>query len=394
MQKTMRALILNATWDPRFTYKVTPTELETRKAINANNIWKDPELELTEKPIPLVEEDEVLIKVKACGVCGSDTHCYEKDDEGYILFSGSLRPPVILGHEFSGEVIKVGKKVSTLKVGDAVATESIMWCGICTACRTGNLNQCQRLEMVGFSSPGAFAEYVAMKEKYCWKLDALRNIFHSDDEVYEVGALIEPIGCAYNGMFVSADGFKPGAYVVVYGAGPIGLGAVLMARAGGAAKIFVFDISEPRNKLALALGADYAASPVVLKCKGTSPCEVVREMTDGYGADMQIEAAGAASATVPEILKSFASNGKMVFLGRFDGDTQIHFNTLVTQANHIAGARGHAGHGIYENVIRLIATGRIPAHKMITSRFPFERVIDAVAQSAAQKDGKIMVRFP
>jgi threonine dehydrogenase-like Zn-dependent dehydrogenase len=389
----MRALTLNATWEPRFAYKVTPTELETRKAINANTIWKDPKLEFSEKPIPRVEEDEVLIKVKACGVCGSDTHCYEKDEQGYILFSGLLRLPVILGHEFSGEVIEVGKKVSTLKVGDAVAMESIMWCGICTSCRTGNLNQCQRLEMVGFSAPGAFAEYIAVKEKYCWKLDALRNIFHSDDEVYDIGALIEPIGCAYNGMFISENGFKPGAYVAVYGAGPIGLGAVLIARAAGAARIFVFDISEPRNQLALALEADYAASPTALKRKGTSPSEVVLEMTGGYGVDMQIEAAGAASATVPEILKSFASNGKMVFLGRQDSYTQIQFDTLVTQANHIVGSRGHAGYGIYKNVIRLIATGRVPAHKMITSRFPFERVIDAVAQSAARNEGKIMVRF-
>jgi threonine dehydrogenase-like Zn-dependent dehydrogenase len=389
----MRALTLSAVWEPRSTYKVTPAELETRKAINANTIWKNPKLKLSEKPIPAVEEDEVLIKVKACGVCGSDTHCYEKDEESYVLFSGPLRAPVILGHEFSGEVVKAGKKAVTLKAGDAVAAESIMWCGVCTACRTGNLNQCQRLKMTGLSSPGAFSEYIAVKEKYCWKLDSLRDIYRSDDEVYEVGALIEPIGCAYNGMFVSAGGFRPGAYVVVYGAGPIGLGAVLMARACGAAKIFVFETSEPRNRLAIALGADYAASPAALKRKGTSPSEVVREMTAGYGADMQIEAAGAASETVPEILKSFASNGKMVFLGRFDGDAGIHFNTLVTQANRIVGARGHAGHGIYENIIRLIGAGRIPAHKMITSRFPFEQVIEAVTQSAARKDGKIMVRF-
>lgn len=394
MQKTMKALTLHATWKPRLTYKITPTELESRKAISAHNIWKEPKLELGEKPIPRIEEDEALIKVKACGVCGSDAHCCEKDNQGYILYSGPIRLPVILGHEFSGEVIEVGKKVNTLKAGDPVAPESIMWCGICTACRTGNVNQCQKLEMVGFSAPGAFAEYIAVKEKYCWKLDTLRNIFHSDDEMYEVGALIEPIGCAYNGMFIAENGFKPGAYVAVYGAGPIGLGAVLVARAAGAAKIFVFDISEPRNQLALTLGADYAASPIALKRKGTSPGEVVREMTDGYGADMQIEAAGAASETVPEIIKSFASNGKMVFLGRQDGYTHIQFDMLVTQANHIVGARGHAGNGIYENVIRLIATGRIPAHKMITSRFPFERIIDAISQSAARNEGKIMVRFP
>ncbi len=393
MQKTMKALSLNATWKPKSTYKVTLSETKTRKAINANTIWKQPELKFEEKPIPRIREDEVLIKVKACGVCGSDTHCCASDDKGYVLFSGPARLPVILGHEFSGEVIEAGKKVVTLKVGDAVAPESIMWCGICTTCRRGDYNQCRRIELLGLSAPGAFAEYIAVKEKYCWKLDLLRNIFHNDDQLYEVGALIEPIGCAYNGIFVVGGGFKPGAYVTVYGAGPIGLGAVLLARAAGAAKVYVFDINAQRNELAMKLGADYAANPLDLKRRKTSPGKIVLEMTDGHGADMQIEAAGAASSTVPEIINSLAPNGKMIFLGRDEDNVQIHFNTLVSQANQIMGARGHAGYGTYENIIRLIATGRIPAHKMITSRFPFDRVIDAFKRSAAHDEGKIMVHF-
>lgn len=390
----MRALTLHATWEPRPTSSVTPAEIETRKADSARMVWRNPKLEFDEIPVPRIGDDEVLIKVRACGICGSDTHCIEKDDQDYILYSGPLRLPVILGHEFSGEVIETGKEVQTLKAGDIVAPESIMWCGICTSCRKGNFNQCRRLDMVGFSAPGAFAEYIAIKEKYCWKLDALRNQLNSDDEVYEVGALIEPIGCAYNGMFVSENGFKPGVYVAVYGAGPIGLGAVLLARAAGAAKIFAFDISEPRNRLAMELGADYAANPAVLKRQGTSPGDVVREMTDGYGADIQIEAAGAASETIPEIINGFAANGKLVFLGRQDGYTHIPFDVLVTQGNRIVGARGHAGKGVFENVIRLIASGRIPASRMITSRFSFERVVDALKQSSARDEGKIMVRFP
>lgn len=394
MQNTMRTLTLNATWEPRPGHGVTPAEVKTRKAINASTVWKEPKLELGKNPIPRIAEDEVLIKVKACGICGSDIHCYEKDDQGYILFSGAVRLPVIIGHEFSGEVIEIGKKVTDLEVGDAVAPESILWCGNCTDCRTGNLNQCRRLEMVGFSSPGAFADYVAIKEKYCWKLDALRDIFRSDDKLYEVGALIEPIGCAYNGMFIAGSGFRPGAYVAVYGAGPIGLGSVLLARAAGAAKIIVFDISEPRNRLALELGADYAASPIELNRQGTSPSEVVRELTGGHGADMQIEAAGAVLETIPEIKKSFASNGKMIHLGRQRSHANIELNTMVSQANQLIGARGHAGHGIFSDVIRLIAAGRLPAHKMITSRFPFDRVIDAFTQSTTRRDGKIMVHFP
>jgi len=394
VQNSMKILTLDAIWEPRPGYSITAAEAKTRKAVNASQVLKEPKLVIGESPIPRIAEDEVLIKVKACGICGSDTHCYEKNDQGYMLYSGSVRPPVIIGHEFSGEVVEAGGKVIDLKIGDAVAPEGVLYCGLCTECRTGHPNQCQRLEMIGFSAPGAFAEYVAVKEKYCWKLDVLRSLYPSDDNLYEVGALIEPIGCAYNGMFIAGGGFHPGAYVAVYGAGPIGLGAVLMARLAGAAKIFAFDLSEPRNRLALELGADFAASPDDLKEKGTSPGEIVREMTGGHGADMQIEAAGAALETIPEIEKSFASNGKMIHLGRQETHAPMEFNTIVSGANRVIGARGHAGYGIFPNVIRLIAAGRLPAHNVITSRFPFDRVLDAFKQSTARTDGKIMVRFP
>jgi hypothetical protein len=108
---------------------------------------------------------------------------------------------------------------------------------------------------------------------------------------------------------------------------------------------------------------------------------------------MQVEAAGAAPHTVPEIEKGFAPNGKMVYLGRAGNSTNMYLDTLVSQANGIVGARGHAGYGIYPNIIRLLATGRVPAEKMITSRYTFDRVMDAVKQSTLRVDGKIMVRF-
>lgn len=388
----MRALTLEATWKPRPDYPLLPREMETRKAIRASGVWKMPKLELAEQPIPRIEEDEVLIKVKACGICGSDTHCYETDASGYVLFSGSAKLPMILGHEYSGEIVEAGKKVISLRAGDAVAMESMVWCGICACCRAGNFNQCLHLEMVGFSVPGAFAEYIAVKEKYCWKLNVLKDAFPDRDDIYEAGALIEPISCAYNGIFVSGGGFRPGAYVAVHGSGPIGLGAVLLARAAGAAKVFAFDLSEPRNELALALGADYAASPLALRRQGTSPAEVLRDLTHGHGADLQVEAAGAASATFPEIERSLAPNGKIVYLGRHDAGAPLSLDNLVSQANQITGARGHSGHGIYPHVIRLLASGRFPAHKMITSRFPLDEAVEAVRRSTARAEGKIMVQ--
>ncbi|MFM7203598.1 MAG: scyllo-inosose 3-dehydrogenase [Myxococcota bacterium] len=392
MASLMKALLLKGNWEPRPGYHVTPFERASGKAISASTIWRRPQLELTELPVPAVAADEVLIKLKACGVCGSDTHCYETDSDGYVIFSGPARLPCVMGHEYAGEVVEVGRDVTTLKVGDAVAPEGMLWCGKCISCRSGNPNQCLNLEMVGFSSPGAFAEYIVTREKYCWKLDALQEHFSGRD-IYRVAALIEPIGCAYNGMFVAAGGLRPGSYVAIYGAGPIGLGAVLMARAAGASKIFVFETMEERCSLARELGADYVYNPRTLKQQGTSPSEVVRELTQGYGADMQVEAAGAAPQTVPEIEKSFAPNGKMVYLGRAAASANMYLDTLVSQANMIVGARGHAGYGIYPFIIRMLATGRIPAQKMITAEFGFDRVLEAVHQSTTRVDGKIMVEF-
>lgn len=388
----MRALTLQADWKPRPGYTPQPGEVETRKAVRSNGIWHAPRFELVETPIPAIGDEEVLIKVRACGVCGSDTHFLETDEAGYALFSGSARLPVTSGHEYAGEVVEVGRAVTSLRAGDAVVGESMHWCGHCVSCRSGHPNQCRNMEMLGFSVNGAFADYVATNPKYCWKLDGLREGFPEGDAFYEAAALIEPIGCAYNGMFVAAGGFRPGAHVAVYGVGPIGLGAVLLARFSGAAKILVFDISEPRNALALELGADYAGNPLALRRQGSSPAEIILEQTAGQGADIQIEASGAARATFPEIEKSLAPNGKVIYLGRLDASAPFPLDRMVSGANQIVGARGQSGYGIYPSIIRLLASGRFPASRMITARFPLDEAIGAIERAAKRVDGKIMIR--
>ncbi len=154
----------------------------------------------------------------------------------------------------------------------------------------------------------------------------------------------------------------------------------------------MFDVSEPRLALAKTFGADRAANPRELARQGTSPAEVVLDLTRGHGADLQVEAVGAAADTVPQIQRSFAPNGKLIYLGRADDDATVQFDSLVTRGNQVMGSRGHAGHGIYPNVIRLLATGRIPAREMITSRYPLARAADAVAHAAKRTEGKILVR--
>jgi threonine dehydrogenase-like Zn-dependent dehydrogenase len=388
----MKALTLQANWEPRRPDGLGPHQRASRKSPNAATAWKHPRLTLADAPTPAPGHGDVLIKVKACGICGTDVHCCTTDESGYVRFSGPAQFPVILGHEVAGEVVEVGSGVKGLAVGQAVAVESVCWCGVCTACRSGNVNQCLDGELLGLTVPGALAHYVAVSARHCWDIGPLAAAFPDGDDLLEVGSLIEPIGCAYNGMFVTASGFRPGAYIAIHGAGPIGLGAVMLARAAGAAKILVFEPSEARNRLALSLGADFAADPIALKKQGTGVGDVIRQLTGGNGADMQIEAAGSASETIPEMLKGLARNGNIVYLGRTEDTAPPDYNTLVSLGAGIVGSRGHAGHAIFPSVIRLLAAGRLPARQMITARFPLERAIDAIELSAKRTEGKVIVR--
>ena len=390
----MKVILLEADWDPRPSYPITPQEIESRKAIMASEVWRNPRYAEATVADPTPGHGEVVIKVRACGVCGSDTHCYETDPDGYIIFSGPVSLPVIPGHEYAGEVVTVGPGVRNLRIGDLVAAEGMLNCGVCESCRTGHPNQCPHLDMVGFSSPGAYAEYVKVEERFCWSLNGLAEEVGDAQKALELGALVEPISCPYNGIFVAAGGMRPGDHVAVFGAGPIGLGAIALARAAGAATIIAFDISAERNQLAIACGADEAHDPRALASTGTSPAEEIRRITKGWGADILVECAGAATQTMPEIEKSFAPGGKMVYLGRTGERVPVMLDVLVSGAATIVGARGHAGNGCFPQVIRLLEHGRIPVAPMITDRKPFSDFMSALHQSCARTDGKIMIHYP
>ena len=169
----MKALVLTAEWDPKPEYPLTDWERQTGKAISGYQVWRHPKMVVKEVPTPTIKPDEVLLRVKACGVCGSDIHFYETDKDGYILYPGLTKFPTTTGHEFSGQVVEVGSAVDDLVVGDMVTAEEMIWCGHCTPCRNGYPNHCATLEEIGFTIPGAFAEYIAVGAKYCWKLNAL-----------------------------------------------------------------------------------------------------------------------------------------------------------------------------------------------------------------------------
>lgn len=384
----MKGLVLEAKWEPRADYELSDWEKETGKAIAGNSIWRYPKLEVREWEDPKPGPNDVLLEVQACGVCGSDMHFYETDADDYILYPGLTKFPTILGHEFSGKVVEVGKEVTTLKAGDMVTVEEMIWCGRCTPCRNGYPNHCVNLEEIGFTIPGAFANYIAIDEKFCWKIDAIAERFGDEKKAYEVGAMTEPSCVAYNAMFTRAGGFKPGHYVSVFGAGPIGLAAIGLAKAAGAGLIVAFEVSPQRLELAKQVGAEYAYDP-----REVTPSEVMMELSKGEGFDFHIEAAGAPELIIPEMEKALAINSKIVQIGRAAQRVPMYLESFQVRRAQAFGAQGHSGHENFPNVIRLVASGRLDLSPIVTARYHLEKTVDAIAKSTERADGKIMV-FP
>lgn len=384
----MKGLVVSAEWSPKPGYVVSQFEKNTGKAITGNSIWKNPKLEVKEVPDPTPGPKDVVLKVRACGVCGSDVHFYETDSDGYMLYPGLTKFPCVIGHEFSGEVVEVGSEVKDLKVGDMVTAEEMIWCGECVPCRNGYPNQCLNLEEIGFTINGAFADYIVIGAKYCWKIDEIAERYGDREKTFEAGALVEPTSVAYNGMFVRAEGFKPGGYVVVFGAGPIGLASIALAKASGASKIIAFEISNRRRELARLVGAEYVYNPAEV-----DPVEVILDVTKGAGADMLVESAGAPTKTIPVMEKTLAIGGKIVQIGRAAERVPVYLEYFQTHAGQIFGAQGHSGYGTFQNVIRLMASGRIDMTQIITSRFSLSDAVSAIKKTSQREDGKVMVRM-
>jgi len=383
----MRGLVLDAQWDPRPDYEVSDWEKTTGKAVTGSSIWRNPTLRVRDWPDPAPGPQDVVIQVQACGVCGSDMHFYETDDDDYILYPGLTKFPTILGHEFSGKVVEIGNEVKSLSVGDMVTAEEMIWCGRWVPCRNGYPNHCTNLEEIGFTIPGAFANFIAIDEKFCWPIDAIAERYGSEEKAYEVGAMTEPSCVSYNAMFERAGGFRPGHYVSIFGTGSIGLAAVGLAKAAGAGTIVGFEISPQRRELAKKVGADYVYDP-----REVVPHEVLLEHSKGEGFDFHVEAAGAPHLTIPEMEQALAINAKIVQIGRAAQRVPMYLESFQVRRAQAFGAQGHSGHETFPNVIRLVAAGRLDLSEIVTARYGLEQTVDAIAQSTTRTDGKIIVK--
>ena len=188
-------------------------------------------------------------------------------------------------------------------------------------------------------------------------------------------------------MFERAGGFRPGHYVSVFGAGPIGLASIGLAKAAGAGIIAAFEISPPRRELAKAVGADFVYDP-----REVDAGAVLMELSKGEGFNFHVEAAGAPHLTIPEMEKALAINGKIVQIGRAAQRVPMYLESFQVRRSQVFGAQGHSGHETFPNVIRLVAAGRLDLSPIITARYDLAETVSAIARSTERADGKIIVK--
>ncbi|RMG55334.1 MAG: 2,3-butanediol dehydrogenase, partial [Bacteroidetes bacterium] len=260
---------------------------------------------------------QAKVKVHWCGICGSDLHEY---DAGPIFIPATaphpltgVQAPLILGHEFSGEVVEVGEGVREVKVGDRVTADACQYCGECYMCKMNRYSLCSSLAFTGLMANGAFAEYVNVP---AYTLYSLPPEMPSD-----VGALVEPLAVGIHA--IRRAPVIQGDSVAVVGAGTIGLVTLQAARAAGASQVFVLEMAKARKEYAQKLGATAVIDP-----SETDPVAEVRRLTNGLGVDVAIECVGS-EITGALALDLARVGGKVVLVGIFEKPSEIHFNNLV-----------------------------------------------------------------
>lgn len=309
---------------------------------------------------PAIQPGMVKLKVKWCGICGTDLHEYLA---GPIFIPEEPHPltqqtyPLILGHEFSGEVIEIGAGVTKVKIGDRVTVEPILSCGTCPACRQGYYNACDHLGFHGLSGGGGgFSEVTMVKEHMVHKL--------ADNMSYEQGALVEPAAVAVHAVRESK--LKVGDTCVVFGAGPIGLLAIQAAKAAGASCILAVEVSEGRQRMALKMGATSIINPLQ-----ENAVEEVRRRTEG-GADVVFEVTGV-EACLNQAIQSAKTAGQVVIVSIWEKTAAIHPNTLVLKEREIRGIIAYRN--IFPQVIQLISDGKLQIDEMISKKIQLDDVV-------------------
>jgi L-iditol 2-dehydrogenase len=313
-------------------------------------------LELTDMPVPEIGPDEVLIRVRACGICGSDVH-------GFDGSTGRRIPPVVMGHEASGVIEAKGSNVKNFAEGDRVTFDSMISCGKCSFCRHGQPNLCDNRQVLGVSCGeyrrhGAFAEYVAVPQHICYKL--------SDAVSFEHAAMVEPVSVAVHA--VSITPVRMADTAVVVGTGMIGLLTIQAARVAGCTRIIAVDLEDHKLAVARANGADEVVNP-----KTTDVVKYVLEATNGRGADVAFEAVGATDP-IRTAISCVRKGGTVTLIGNIRPSIDLPLQPVVTREIRLQGSCASAGE--YPECIELMGRGLINVAPMLTAKAPLEQGAD------------------
>ena len=307
-------------------------------------------IEIEEWSVPEITADEALVRVRGAAICGSDLH-------GFKGLIPQRRPPgLIMGHEGAGEVVRIGEKVTTVSVGDRVAIDPQISCGVCPYCQRGWPHLCANLRTIGSAMHafrhGTNAEYLAMPAASLYPLP--------DDLSFAEGAMAEPVGTAVH--LAGRAGIGPGSTVVVIGAGTQGLIALQAARALGADKIWVSELSRAKLSLAEQLGADVTISP-----HNADPVDVIMEDTAGYGVDVVLECVGL-EATYQQAIRMLRKRGVIGALGYLDELVAFQMRPLLFRELSVIGSTGF--YWPEDHTLEMMADGRIVVEPLITHRIP------------------------
>jgi threonine 3-dehydrogenase len=327
-----------------------------------------PGMTLCDVPVPAIRDDEVLIRVRAAGVCGTDVHIYTWDRWA----ASRCRPPFIVGHEFAGDVAAVGALVTSVAVGDRVTAEGHIVDEHSLFSRTGQAHVDPATRIIGVDRDGCFAEYIAMPAANVWPLDPAID--------YDIGGIHDPMGNAFH-TALAAD--LAGAVVLVTGCGPIGAFAVGIARAAGAARIVASDVNPTRLALARTMGAHAAVTP-------DQAAEAVRTASNGLGADVVLEMSGVPSA-VHQAFALARPGGRVNMLGIPAASIDVDFaSEIIFKGLTIYGVVGRRMYDTWHQMTRFLRSGNFDPRPVITHRLPLEAVDEAMALIRSGEAGKII----
>lgn len=323
-------------------------------------------LTLKEVPVPEMESDgEVLIKVEAVSICGTDVSILR------IPPAFKIEPGIILGHELVGIIEKKGSNVKDLEIGDRVVVNPNDYCGRCYYCRSNLPNLCEDLKAMGVGIDGAFAKYVKTTEKVCYKISGFVPL--------EAAVLAEPLACVINGT--QKVKIQPGENAVIMGAGPIGLLFLKIFKSGGASKVIVSEISKYRRDFAITAGADIVVDPQSEDLKDIVLNETI------YGPDIVVDAVGSCMAEGINIVRK---GGKFLIIGgKTNSVTSFNQIEIVTKELKILGT--FLANASFKSAVKILETGKIEPEKLVTNKLSLSKIREGIKMLEDGKAIKVII---